>query len=109
MQVHLDKEGPYSKYAGIQKVSVESIISNCVEDIWDDFDDDGNGFLDKGETLAFVKRQLIEMGEGGDFSLLDFEACFRQHKDTDDGVVTKPEMISFIKKVVGINDDEPSQ
>ena len=76
-----------------------------MEDIWDDFDDDGNGYLDKNETLAFVKRQLIEMGESGDFSLLDFEACFRQHKDNDDGLVTKAEMITFIKKVVGLTDE----
>ena len=53
-----------------------------------------------------MKRQLIEMGESGDFSLLDFEACFKQHKDNDDGLVTKHEMITFIKKVVGLNDEE---
>ena len=46
------------------------------------------------------------MGEGGDFSLLDFEACFKQHKDNDDGLVTKHEMVSFIKKVVGLNDED---
>ena len=46
------------------------------------------------------------MGESGDFSLLDFEACFKQHKDNDDGLVTKHEMITFIKKVVGLNDEE---
>ena len=46
------------------------------------------------------------MGESGDFSLLDFEACFKQHKDTDEGLVTKPEMVTFIKKVVGLNVDE---
>ena len=56
MQINLDKEGPDSKYAGIQRVSVHQIIRNCVDDIWDDFDDDGNGYLDKQETLAFVKR-----------------------------------------------------
>lgn len=106
MQINLEKEGPDSKYYGIKKVSVHEIICNCVEDIWDDFDDDGNGYLDKQETLAFVKRQLIEMGESGDFSLLDFEACFKQHKDNDDGLVTKHEMITFIKKVVGLNDEE---
>ena len=52
----MEKEGPDSKYYGIKKVSVHEIISNCVEDIWDEFDDDGNGYLDKNETLAFVKR-----------------------------------------------------
>ena len=47
LKINLEKEGPDSKYAGIKKVSVHEIITNCVEDIWDDFDDDGNGYLDK--------------------------------------------------------------
>ena len=47
MQINLDKEGPDSKYAGIKKISVHEIIKNCVLDIWDDFDDDFNGYLDK--------------------------------------------------------------
>ena len=102
MQINLDKLGSESKYKGIKKVKVTDIISNCVEDIWDEFDDDGNGYLDKEETLAFVKRQLLEMGESTEFSLLDFEACFKQHKDNDDGLVTKEEMIDFIGKVVGV-------
>ena len=46
------------------------------------------------------------MGEAGDFSLNDFEACFKQHKDNEDGLVTKAEMIGFIKKVVGLTDEE---
>ena len=56
MQINLDKEGPDSKYYGMKKISAHEIIRNCVEDIWDEFDDDGNGYLDKQETLAFVKR-----------------------------------------------------
>ena len=103
MQVNLDKQGSESKYTGISRVSVDEIIRNCVEDIWDEFDDDGNGYLDKDETLAFVKRQLLEMGESTDFSLFDFEACFKQHKDNDEGLVTKEEMIEFISKVVGVD------
>ena len=47
MQINLDKLGSESKYSGISRVSVHEIICNCVEDIWDDFDDDGNGYLDK--------------------------------------------------------------
>ena len=46
------------------------------------------------------------MGESGDFSLLDFEACFKQHYNNDDGLVTRAEMVSFIQKVVGLDDEE---
>ena len=46
------------------------------------------------------------MGEAGDFSISDFEACFKVHKDNDDGLVTKPEMIEFIEKVIGVFDEK---
>jgi hypothetical protein len=51
----LEKEGPDSKYYGINKVSVHEIISNCVKDIWDEFYDDANGYLDKNETFHLLK------------------------------------------------------
>jgi hypothetical protein len=47
---------------------VDHIINTVIEDIWDEFDDDGNGTLDLEETKAFVKTTLIEMGEKPDYT-----------------------------------------
>ena len=33
---------------------IDAVISKCVDDIWNEYDKDGNGHLDKEETKAFV-------------------------------------------------------
>jgi hypothetical protein len=37
---------------------VDHIINTVIEEIWDEFDDDGNGTLDVDETHLFVKSTL---------------------------------------------------
>ena len=37
---------------------VDHIINTVIEEIWDEFDDDGNGTLDVNETHLFVKTTL---------------------------------------------------
>jgi len=51
---------------------VDHIVSKCIDEIWDEFDDDGNGTLDFQETKQFVKHTLVEMGEMPDYSEADF-------------------------------------
>ena len=63
---------------------------------------DGSGALDKEETKRFVKNTLSEMGDGGEFSEADFEACFREFDKDGSGTIEKEEMAIFIKKVAGL-------
>ncbi len=42
------------------------------------------------------------MWDLGEFSQQDFIAYYKVHKDNDEEVVTNPELILFIKKVVGV-------
>ena len=115
MQINLDKEGPDSKYAGIKKISFHEIIANSVDDIWDDFDDDGNGYLDKQECFKFIMESFLAVSPDadaadGDASKIDnnshlkeqFE-YFYQKVDVDgSGAVTKNEMLQFIKNMIEI-------
>ena len=39
-----------------------------VEDIWNDYDDDGNGFLDYEETKKFAKNFIGKMENGEAFN-----------------------------------------
>ena len=41
-----------------QYEDVDHIINTVIEEIWDEFDDDGNGTLDVDETHLFVKSTL---------------------------------------------------
>lgn len=42
------------------------------------------------------------MGENGDFSDADFEACFKEFDKDGNGTISRDEMKSFIKKVAGL-------
>ena len=69
---------------------IDSIIEKCIDVIWKAYDQDNCGFLDKSEVKQFVKVTLIEMGESGEFSDEDFEACFKEFDKDSNGVISTP-------------------
>ena len=91
-----------SNFSNITMSDIDSIIEKCIDDIWKTYDKDNSGFLDKGETKQFVKNTLSEMGESGEFSEADFEACFKEFDKDGNGTISKDEMKIFIKKVAGL-------
>ena len=42
------------------------------------------------------------MGENGEFSEADFEACFKEFDKDGNGTISRDEMKVFIKKVAGL-------
>lgn len=56
---------------------VDHIINTVIEEIWDEFDEDRGGTLDVDETHNFVRSTLLEMGEKPDYSMEDFNECFK--------------------------------
>ena len=38
--------------------SIDDIIKHCIDEIWEKYDDDNNGYLDREETKAFIKDSL---------------------------------------------------
>ena len=86
----------------MSNTSIDAVIAKCVDDIWAEYDQDGNGNLDKEETKRFVKKTLSEMSGGEEFSDEDFEACFKEFDKDGSGTIEKDEMAVFIKKVAGL-------
>ena len=83
--------------------SIDAVISKCVEDIWAEYDKDGNGHLDKEEAKSFVRKTLVEAAGGeSDFTDADFDACFLEFDKDRSGTIEKEEMATFIKKVAGL-------
>ena len=82
---------------------VDTILSKVIDEIWEMFDDDGNGTFDIDETTAFIRHTLSEMGESPDYNEQDFMQCFPQFGPKGCGDITKLEMMIFIKKVAGID------
>ena len=57
---------------------VNQILKKAIDEIWEMFDDDGNGLFDIDETSSFIKHTLTEMGESPDYAEQDFLQCFQQ-------------------------------
>ena len=53
--------------------TVDSIIGEAVDSIWQKYDKDNSGQLDREETMRFFQKTLNELGETEEFDEKYFE------------------------------------
>ena len=81
---------------------IDTVIGKCVEEIWNKYDVDNSGALDKEETKKFVQDTLSDMQDGAGFNDEDFDQCFREFDKDNSGTIERGEMVQFIKSVAGL-------
>ena len=81
---------------------IDNVSAQCVDEMWGEYDTDGNGNLDKDETKQFVRDTLSDMSDGAGFNDDDFDQCFREFDKDGSGTIEKTEMVQFIKQVAGL-------
>ena len=86
----------------IKESDLNAIINKNVEDIWDQYDKDGNGYLDKNEAKLLVLDSLKLMGESTQIDQKEFDEVFKMFDKDGNGTIDKGEMASFIRKVAGL-------
>lgn len=75
----------------------EESLNQVVEDIWKNFDKDGNGFLDKHELRAFLQSVNTSLGdEAADEA--KFEQTFNEIDSDSSNTITKEEMKNYLSK-----------
>ena len=79
----------------------EQAISGVIDQIWDTYDVDKSGALDKEETKRFVQDTLGNLGSGDEFSEEAFTEVFSTFDKDNSGTVEKDEMVVFIKQLLG--------
>ena len=78
-------------------------MRKCVDQLWVQYDTDGNGYLDRNETMRFVRDSMKEMGVSMEkLTDEDFEATFSEFDKDNSGTVEKNEMVAYMKKLVGL-------
>ena len=103
--------GPMSLLSKQVVPDVNEILQNCIDVIWQKYDDDGNGYLDKDECFAFILESI--QGFGFETSRSDDNTMEEEYKqvfdrkyslidENGDGVISKEEMLSFVKELVGL-------
>ena len=83
-------------------MDLDQIIEMYINEIWDKYDNDNSGMLDKDETKRFIEGMLDEVDDPSDFTAEEFENCFLEFDKNKDGTITKLEMKDFIKTVCGL-------
>ena len=79
----------------------EQAIQGVIDQIWDTYDVDKSGALDKEETKKFVQDTLGNLGSGDEFSQEAFDEVFATFDKDNSGTVEKDEMVVFIKQLLG--------
>ena len=74
-----------------------------IDQIWDTYDEDGSGNLDKEETKKFVMDTLGQLGKADNFTDEDFEKIFSQIDDDGSGLLGKDEMVALVSQLTGAN------
>lgn len=77
----------------------DKAIQEVVEVVWNTYDKDGSGSLDKKESFAFVSDAVGQLG-GGAINEEGFNEAFAAIDDDGSGCLTKGEMARFIQKMM---------
>ena len=83
-----------------EDIQAEQAIAEVVESIWEIYDVDKSGDLDKEETRKFCNDTMGEKDESGNtkgISDEDFDEIFEKFDEDGSGTVDKDEMVAFIK------------
>ena len=82
---------------------LDMVIAKCVDEIWENYDVDNSGELDKEETYRFVRHTLAGVIDDDQDEAI--EHVFNEFDVDRSGLIDRKEMITFIKKVSGLESD----
>ena len=73
-----------------------------IVELWEKYDADGNGYLDRNEAKMFVKDLMGQVPDDGFFKAM-IDSVFREVDDDNSGTLDKAEMEDFLKKMTEID------
>ena len=80
----------------------EDALMETVNNIWEKWDKNANGNLDKAEMRQFVETTLLESGQDGIAERLsddEFNAIFNEFDIDGSGTIEKDEMAILVKRM----------
>jgi len=91
----LKKQGPLTGYLKNYKAS----FSKDLDKVWDQYDGDKNGYLDKVESEKFIEEVAgaIDQDRAYNYDKSKFKELFERFDDNKDWLLSKGEMAQFIK------------
>ena len=83
-------------------MQTEEDVTKAVEAIFEKYDTDKSGTLDKKECKKFVEEKLVEMLGSDKYDESQFESIFQAFDTDGSGSIDKAELTVFMKMYAGI-------
>lgn len=77
-------------------------LKEVVDELWDKYDDDFNGYLDFDETRNFMQDIMKQIPNSQEFSEEAYKELFTEIDEDESGTIEKPEIENFVKKLLEI-------
>ena len=84
-----------------EEKEINEALEDCLNDIWDNYDADGNGTLEYKEAKKFLKDVLKESGIDH-IQSKDLKKAFEDFDEDKSGAISKDEMKVLIRLLTGI-------
>lgn len=92
-----NKTFSYRMTAEIEK---DRIYKDAIEKIWDQFDVDKTGALDRVETKSFLTTVLANVPPPNNYDESKFEDTFAAMDKNNNGKIERKEMVMFVKNIM---------
>ena len=79
---------------------IHRMITAEVDRMWDEYDTDHNGYLQRNEATVFISKMVEDMG--CDYKQEEFDKCFDEMDQDQNGIIEKKEMTKFITALIGL-------
>ncbi len=83
-------------------VDYEEALMTTVEEIWGEWDKDGNGYLDKTEMKGFIMATMKQAGNSTEISDEEFSKIFAEFDIDGSNTIEKDEMAVLVKRMAGL-------
>jgi Ca2+-binding EF-hand superfamily protein len=81
---------------------MDAVIRKHLDDIWEEYDKDGSGALDKAETKKLVNNKFKNILVDEAYTDEGFEQCFKEFDKNGSGTIEKEEMALFLRGYFGV-------
>ena len=83
------------------------MLKKHMEDIWDEYDTDNNGQLDREEFKTYINDTLDDVGTGDSkISDEEFNKLYDEFDADQNGTISKDEMFEFVLHIFGYKNVE---
>ena len=99
------KASPKKLEVSQEEDAIDEAMTTYIQNIWEMYDADGNGVLDKDESKQFVQEMMSDLVSADHEEIDDasFEQIFAMLDTDGSGTIDKQEMFNYLKTVCKFN------